>query len=283
MIKKVLVPVDFYSESSDVLACIGELKNTGLEKVVLLHVVDIYKAQGLAPMFERNAKEKIEEYKLLLDEMSIESVTHVLYGDVKKTIANVAEEENVDCVIMGATTSGYIKGRLMGRTTEYISRTSNKMVLIEKYDTYQDEDELYLKSCSTKFNRVLFPTDYSESSKRGLSELEHLKDIIYELVLVHVIEGARNPEDLDNKKEAALKSLYELGQRFETHTSVEYHVIGGKPSEAINRFAEEKNVTLIAAATHGNNSFKDILLGSTAENLLRITLKPVLLIPTGNR
>ncbi|AEH60051.1 UspA domain protein [Methanosalsum zhilinae DSM 4017] len=283
MIRTILFPVDFSTESSDVLSCAGELKNVGLEKVILLHVVDIYKAQGLAPMFERNAKEKIEEYRKVLEEMDIDSSTLVVQGDVKKTIASVAEDEGVDCIIMGATTGGFIRGRLMGRTTEYISRTSSKMVLIEKYDHFREEDELYIKACSAKFSRVLLPMDFSRNSKKALDEIEHLSDIIHELILMHVIERARSPEELEEIKEDALKSLRDLGQRFEDKLDVEYQVAEGNPSESIDRFAEETDVTLIAVTTHGKGSFKDILLGSTAENLLRRTLKPVLLIPAGKR
>jgi len=42
-------------------------------------------------------------------------------------------------------------------------------------------------------------------------------------------------------------------------------------------------ITLIMITTHGTESLKDILLGSTAENLLRNTVKPILLIPADNR
>ncbi len=284
MIKTILLPTDFTIESEELLSCIGEFKNAGLEKVIILHVVDIFSAQGLAPIFEENAKKRIEDYRQKLLEMGIDASALVIEGDVKKTIVRVADEENVDCIFMGATTSGVIKGRLTGRTTEYISRKSGKIVLIEKYDTLKETgEELYVKACSVTFSKVMLPFDFSENSKKVLDEIRHLKDIIDELVFVHVIESARDRGELEKKRKESLGLLYETGKEFENKLKVNYYVTEGKTSEAIDKLAEEMGVTLIAITTHGGGSFKDVLLGSTAESLLRRTRKPVLLIPAGNR
>jgi nucleotide-binding universal stress UspA family protein len=284
MIETILVPTDFTIESEELLSCVGEFKNTGLKKVILLHVVDIFQAQGLAPMFEENANKKIRDYKQLLDEMGVDAITLVIQGDVKKTIVRVANEENLDCIVMGATTSGVVKGRLIGRTTEYISRMSGKIVLIEKYDTLREsEKESYIKACSAKFSKVMIPADLPGISGRLLEEITNLKDIIDELVFVHVVESAKDSEDLENKKKQSMNFLSEMGNAFENGLKVSYYVSEGKPAEVIDRLAEEMDVTLIAITTHGIGSFKDILLGSTAESLLRRTRKPVLLIPAGKR
>jgi nucleotide-binding universal stress UspA family protein len=284
MIETILVPTDFTVESEELLVCVGEFKNTGLKKVILLHVVDIYQAQGLAPMFEENAKKRIGVYKELLNEMRIAAVTFVIHGDVNKTIVRVADEENVDCIVMGATTSGMVKGRLIGRTTEYISRSSGKIVLIEKYDTLREsEEKSYIKACSAKFSKVMLPVDLPGVSGRLLEEIGNLKDIIDELVFVHVIENAGNRKEFEGMKERSLALLSEMGSKFVDRARVSYIVTEGRPAEAIDMLAEEMDVTLIAITTHGVGSFKDILLGSTAESLLRRTRKPVLLIPSDKR
>ncbi|MDW7731778.1 MAG: universal stress protein [Methanolobus sp.] len=284
MIRTILVPTDFTIESEELLSCIGEFKNTGLEKVILLHVVDIFKSQGLAPMFEENAKKRIEDYRLLLEEMGVDASTVVVEGDVKKTIARIADEENVDCIVMGATTSGLIRGRLTGRTTEYIARKSGKIILIEKYDTLKEtEGETYRKACSAKFSKIMLPVDFSENSKKIMDEIRYLKDIIDGIVFVHVIESAKNNDEPEDKKKESKLLLSEMGKEFEDEHEVKYIISEGEASEVIDRLAEEMDITLIAITTHGIGSFKDILLGSTAENLLRRTRKPILLVPAGDR
>lgn len=284
MIKTILVPTDFTIESEKLLSCVAEFKNVGLEKVILLHVVDIFQAQGLAPMFEENAKKRIEDYRQLLEEMGVDANTLVVEGDVKKTIARTADEENVDCIVMGATTSGLIRGRRIGRTTEYISRRSGKIILIEKYNIImENEEEVSRKACSAKFSKVMLPVDFSENSKRILYEIRDFKDVIEEIVFVHVIESAKNKKELEDKKNESMKLLHKIGKEFEDDIRIDYVVTEGDASESIDKLAEEMYITLIAITTHGLGSFNDILLGSTAENLLRRTLKPILLVPVKSR
>lgn len=284
MIETILVPTDFTIESEKLLSCVAELKNVGLENVILLHVVDIFQAQGLAPMFEENAKKRIEDYRQLLEEMGVDVNTLVVEGDVKKTIARTADEENVDCIVIGATTSGLIKSRRIGRTTEYISRRSGKIILIEKYNIImENEEEVSRKACSAKFSKVMLPVDFSENSKRILYEIRDFKDVIEEIVFVHVIESAKNKKELEDKKNESMKLLHKMGKEFEGDIRIDYVVTEGDASESIDKLAEEMYITLIAITTHGLGSFKDILLGSTAENLLRRTLKPILLVPVKSR
>lgn len=284
MIKTILVPTDFTIESEKLLSCVAEFKNVGLEKVILLHVVDIFQAQGLAPMFEENAKKRIEDYRQLLEEMGVDANTLVVEGDVKKTIARTADEENVDCIVMGATTSGLIRGRRIGRTTEYISRRSGKIILIEKYNIImENEEEVSRKACSAKFSKVMLPVDFSENSKRILYEIRDFKNVIEEIVFVHVIESAKNKKELEDKKNESMKLLHKMGKEFEDDIRIDYVVTEGDASESIDKLAEEMYITLIAITTHGLGSFNDILLGSTAENLLRRTLKPILLVPVKSR
>jgi nucleotide-binding universal stress UspA family protein len=284
MIQTILIPTDFTIESEKLLSCIAELKNAGLKKAILLHVVDIFKSQGLAPMFKENAKNKIAEYKQLLEEMGIDTITYVVEGDVNKTIIKVADEENVDCIVIGATTSGIIKGKLTGRTTNYISRRSDKILLIEKYNKLENgEEELYAKACSAKFSKVMVPLDFSDNSSKILDMLRQMTDVIHEVVFVHIIENAKNKPQLEHKKKGSLDKLYEIGNDLEKKLVVNYVVKEGKPAKILDELAEEMGITLIMITTHGTESLKDILLGSTAENLLRNTVKPILLIPADNR
>lgn len=282
MIETVLVPVDFTIESEELLACVGEFKYAGLKRVILLHVVDIYQAQGLAPMFEENARKRIVEYRQLLDEIGVAASTLVVHGDVKKTIVRVADEEDVDCIVMGATTSDLVRARLIGRTTEHISRESGKIVLIEKYDTLMgDGTETYVKACSTKFSKVLLPVDLSGHSEGILREIGSLGDIIDELVFLHVIEDGNEEAWLESERQRILGRLAGMGRRFESEIKVSYHVNIGRPAEKIDTLAEQLGITLIAITTHGMGSLRGILLGSTAESLLRRTRKPILLVPAG--
>ena len=58
------------------------------------------------------------------------------------------------------------------------------------------------------------------------------------------------------------------------------HVFAGRPSEEIRRVASKIHADLIALATHGESGVKRVVLGSTAEHVIRCAPCPVL-IPRG--
>ena len=281
MISTVLVPTDFTIETEDLLGCIGELQHVGLKKVILLHVVDILKAHGLTPMFERNAREKIEEYAAFVREMELEAETSVVVGDVKRTIAELAEKKGVDLIVMGTTTPGIIRGKLLGRTTEYIVRKSKKMVLVEKYDALKEGKEAYAKACTATFSRVLVPMDCSPEAMRAVRVLSSFEGITREVLLVHVIENIKDLDTLEEQRGEVLQMLRKIGDELKGF-DVRFRVVEGIPSDEISRLALIEEVTLIMMTARGGGIIEELLLGSTAENVLRKTSKPVLLIPGGN-
>ena len=58
------------------------------------------------------------------------------------------------------------------------------------------------------------------------------------------------------------------------------HVFAGRPSEQIWKVASKIHADLIALATHGESGVRDVVLGSTAEHVIRCAPCPVL-IPRG--
>lgn len=278
MIETVLVPVDFTIETEDLLGCIEELKDAGLEKVILLHVVDIHKSQGLAPMFERNAEKRIEEYSGFASKFGLETESLVIVGDVKRTISEIADQKDVDAIVMGATTRGFIKGKLLGRTAEYIVRSSKKILLVEKYDTLKEGKEVYDKPCRATFSRVLVPLDFSKESMKAIEQLQAFKEIVQEVLLLHVIDDIKDMDLLCEQREEAKEKLRRIKKRLagiESH----YLVVEGIPSDEIVKLASMEDVTMVMLTSRGKGDLVDLILGNTAENVLRKTTKPVLIIP----
>lgn len=278
LIETILVPVDFTIETEDLLGCIGELKNAGLKKVILLHVMDIHKSQGLAPKFEQNAKKRIEDYAGYIRGFELETEPLVMVGDVKRTISETADRKDVDAIIMGATTKGFIKGKFLGRTTEYIARSSKKILLVEKYDSLKEGKEVYGKACRVTFSRVLVPLDFSKESMKAIEQLQELKEIVKEVLLLHVIDDIKDMDLLDEQIEEAKEKLRRIKGRLAGIKS-QYLVVEGIPSDEISKFASMEDVTLIMLTTRGKGDLIDLILGSTAESVLRKTTKPVMIIP----
>lgn len=74
-------------------------------------------------------------------------------------------------------------------------------------------------------------------------------------------------------KENLKKSAKGLSEKFETEVMV------GTASQAIIGTAIAKNSTLIVLGKKGRSVLKDLLLGSTAERVIRDSKLPVLLVP----
>src|SRR5436305_1304050 len=56
------------------------------------------------------------------------------------------------------------------------------------------------------------------------------------------------------------------------------HAVEGRPFEEICRLARQREIDLIVVATRGNTGLKHLLLGSTAERIVRYSPCPVLVV-----
>lgn len=137
---------------------------------------------------------------------------------------------------------------------------------------------------STNFDKVLFPTDFSELS---LSALCHARTFVEvfdaELYCLHVVDeafqywGAMGPESIPPGPQAdeLLESAASRMDQFQAdHLSnlkgtPVTHVALGRPFAEIIRYAREQRISLIVMGTHGRGAIAHILLGSTTEKVVR--------------
>ncbi len=152
------------------------------------------------------------------------------------------------------------------------------------------------------FQRILLSTDFSEDAKvayRWAAELA--RQAGGTVVLVHAFEddmvaaapalsGYLPAEALDMGKyreefrhgaESALavakEQIEALGAQVETHI-----VEGRKPYQAIVQAAEDLNCGVIVMSTHGRGGLAHLLIGSTAEKVVRAAHCPVLTVHSGD-
>lgn len=139
--------------------------------------------------------------------------------------------------------------------------------------------------------RILFCTDFSENSQpAGEFAATCARAFSADLLILHVINSKRigfpsfegnipiDIKDLLAKIEESCDTAVQLyAERFRVHNlSVSAHCRAGVPPSAIVRFAQEQAVDLIVMGTHGRTGIKHLLMGSTAENVLRTSPCPVL-------
>ena len=141
------------------------------------------------------------------------------------------------------------------------------------------------------FEKILFPTDFSDVATRALEFVKQLKDSgAKEVVVLNVIEekyyylSEEYPtidlETLDkNLKKEALKKLAAVANDlYEKGFKVKVITAKGGPANEIIRIEQEEQVSMIVLGSHGMSNIKEMLLGSVSEAVIRKSKQPVLVV-----
>ena len=144
--------------------------------------------------------------------------------------------------------------------------------------------------------RILAPTDFPDASRHGVGFAVALAEKLGAAVaLFHVIEsrtwlselGSVGPVRKDSEvvasARARLAALAKRERKGKVGVTCSVAVRTGNPFDAITAAAREQAAELIVIATHGHTGFERVLLGSTAERVVRHAPCPVLTIPTRSK
>lgn len=140
-----------------------------------------------------------------------------------------------------------------------------------------------------ELKRILVPLDFSHPSRRALRfAREWATRFGSEICLLHVVEPMNNfsvfgPEPIampflpaDFHEQARLEIEKLIHQELPESARVSVHLRDGTPYDQISIVAQELEVDLIIIATHGYTGLKHVMLGSTAERVVRHAPCPVL-------
>ncbi|NOX57751.1 MAG: universal stress protein [Planctomycetes bacterium] len=149
---------------------------------------------------------------------------------------------------------------------------------------------------SIKINKILYPTDFSELSLLALRYArEFAEQFSAQIHCVHVVDegqqywSAVGPEaapicppavDLLESANKQMQSFFDehlVGLDYPAIT----HVSIGRPFVEIIRYAREITADLLILTTHGRGGVMHVLMGSTAEKIVRKAPCPVLTVRSG--
>ncbi len=128
------------------------------------------------------------------------------------------------------------------------------------------------------FEKVLLATDLSPAYDKLTQCIVELKEIgTKEIVLVWVVDVEKASLSAGDVRDQHLKKLEVRGKELEkTGLSVTYEAPIGLPSQEIGRAAHEKGLDLIVMGSRGERKMRDMLIGSTTANVIRLSRKPIL-------
>lgn len=137
--------------------------------------------------------------------------------------------------------------------------------------------------------KILFATDFSQSSEKALAYVKKLAHHFGSVVTaVHVIDltlATRSPEATMGYSMPGLREVGEEGIRRVRHELRQDHITengvvltGGNPAAELVDYAREVKPDLIVMGTRGKGNLERFVVGSTAEDVLRHVTCPVLTV-----
>ncbi len=264
-IRNVLVPVDFSAPSlSAVQFALPLIAKFGAQ----LHLVHVFGREF--PITTLVAM------PLVFTELEIDRSVHWHLKDVAKKYSIALPAENLHA--------------LKGQPFEGICRLARdiKIDLIVR-----DRD---LSSRATSFRKILVPIDFSECSMKGLAYAKAFaKEFKSRLVLLNSVhfqyyvasdEYGRYdlPRLMQSVEKTAREQMRDLVEKTDWGgLQVETSLQTGHAGQQICDGARDCAADLIVTSTHGRTGFKHVLLGSTAEYVVRHAHCPVLVVPSHER
>jgi nucleotide-binding universal stress UspA family protein len=143
-----------------------------------------------------------------------------------------------------------------------------------------------------RIRRILVPIDFSPASRQAVDQAVAIsRQFDAEIDLVNVYESTNAIAALANIPMVVSDSELERRMRRHLHDEARHchlllpnnhiHAVKGRPYEEICRLATKRGIDLIVIPTHGNTGLKHLLLGSTAERVVRHASCPVLVVRIG--
>ncbi|MBN2687656.1 MAG: universal stress protein [Deltaproteobacteria bacterium] len=143
MLGKILYPTDFSDVAVKAFQFVKQLRECGVEEVVILHVIDKRSIDALAIYTDRDFLRIEQEWEseVMKQIMPMEEELKGLGFKVKvrierdvpfTDILKVEEEENVSVIVIGSHGKSNVKEMLLGSVSEKVVRKARKPVLVVK-------------------------------------------------------------------------------------------------------------------------------------------------------
>jgi nucleotide-binding universal stress UspA family protein len=301
-ITSILVPLDFSPASFKALDFALPLAECFGAKVHLVHAFDFdYPPSMLAAMpmivpesrLAQNAKRRLKDIakKFALSPHNL----HVVQGRAYRAICELARKTGAELIITAASGQSALEHVMLGSTAERIVQHAPCPTLVVRLRqrSFFKTNGNGASGCATHSRKILVPLDFSDCSIAGLEyAIRFAESSSAQLVLLNIVSlpsfaaygeyGNRGlPAAKHYASQAAEKEMCPLlsilvARGIDAETVIE----SGVAAHQICLYAQNHEVDLIITATHGRTGLKHLLLGSTAEQIVRHGPCPVLVVPS---
>ena len=304
-IDNILVPLDFSRASLKALEYALPLADRFGAKLHLVHAFEYdysmstFSAMPLAIPEEEvasHAKRRLQDVAKKHAIALAPENCHVVKGRAYHAVCQLARTLEIDLIV--TTTHGHtgLRHVFLGSTAERIVQHAACGVLVVR----EHEREFVratggaAKSKGTiRLEKILVPLDFSDCSMVGLkfavrfaqvwgAQLVTFNCVPVQTFAMYGEYGGRDSTALTNyAQKAAKEQMDEVVSDLESQDMIVKGIIElGAPAQAVCDYARNNEIDLIVTATHGSTGLTHVLVGSTAEHIVRYAHCPVLVMPS---
>ncbi len=290
MFERILFPTDFSDVSIDALRnCIPKLFEMGAKKLFVVHVIEVVPEDpDVLDKVEFEARKKLDEVVEELKDMGIDAEGSLGIGPVTPAIAHEARCpsievvdkaacEMVDLVVIPSKGKNIRRRMQLGSTARNVIRKSTIPVLVLRYDWNEEKKAIEcLGDPERLFESPLVALDFSPCSELVISTVRRFVEKVKKATLYHVVDYGNVEEMKDNIEKAKnLLDMYAKKLGIECDCMVDAGIAG----KEIVAKTIELEPTLIVMGKTGRGWLKEILIGSTADEVIKESRHPTLVVP----
>ena len=272
--KKILIPVDFSEHSEYALKTAATLAKQNNSKLIVLHMMGLSEAiltkDESNDMLEAIYYMKLAEKRFhdFLDRDYLEGL------DVETTVQNykefheidaVAQEFDVDLIVMGSHGATGLKEVFVGSNTEKVVRTSSVPVLVVKSQVKEFKMDKVVFACD-------FNLDFVEPFKKAWKFFEPL-DADFQVVFINLPDKFMSTEEMEEK---AFKFMLHTGiDGTDAFDKVVYYSDYNLES-GIYSFSNKVDADLVVIPTHGRRGLAHFFSENIGEALVNHSDLPIM-------
>ena len=143
------------------------------------------------------------------------------------------------------------------------------------------------------FEKILYPTDFSDVSKKAMDFIKQLKGagtkevVVFHVIDERILDRIQHHSDVGINLEEFEKKMEENAQEEISAIEVELKKSGfnvktridkGVPFREILKAEQEEDISIVVIGSHGVSCIEEMFLGSCSEKVIRKSRKPVLVV-----
>lgn len=291
--KRIVVPTDFSDTADTAIKLATDLADYYAATLDLVNVVDAtvyayagYPFASLSKELMSGAEEALNKVKVGVKNAKLNR--YLLSGAPAREIADHAKRHKADLIVIGTHGHGAVARFFLGSVADRVVHESDCPVIVTKAPKGKVK---HARKRSKPFERILFPTDFSDTSKRALdAAVAMTEDMDAELFVLHVIDDSLISTHVEEERHIILKELRrhaldEMRKQLPAELMKNFETIGavkrGDPGKQISSYAETHHCDLVVMGTHGRTGVERVLIGSVADKVVRRANCAVYLVRPG--